>query len=344
MDTFTNLRSRFKRSSKTCRQRLRMNSDGVYEIDASINGLMRTFLFDSSSSYTHITLELATEAQLLGHSRLVKPEAKGKGACYLCKVREVAIGQHKSPLVVLVKESGPLVFGLDAMIELGLVFHAHRIPLASFLSRKQFFANKETGILAVKDMQVAANPMGVLGSAFKDQSGMTDMLKGNIVNVVPQVALMAWVNHFFSGFVAVRIPFFPLTIRFKTFLQRGIEMQSLDVSYVSSLSWYFLCWFGLEGINSLLLTEMPITNEQLLQSPLEQGAPSQQTPIHQLYTGERENLELIRHEWIMENVEQRFLYKMENNNQTMPENTPSSSSSSASRQQATSTLRDRRRK
>ncbi|EGG19737.1 transmembrane protein [Cavenderia fasciculata] len=221
-----------------------------------------------------------------------------------------------------------------------LATNSNRIPYQSFNSRKQYFTNRETGILIAKEKNTSSNPMGVLGNAFKDQSGVTDMLKGNIVNFVPQVGLMAWVNHFFSGFVAVKIPFFPLTIRFKTFLQRGIEMSSLDVSYVSSLSWYFLCWFGMEGINSILLAEKYQPNSTLYASQLEQGVPPQQQPITQLYTNERENIELINHDWLMENVEQRFLNKLKNIEEVKQSNKTSTTKSSSS----SSLLKDKKKK
>lgn len=54
--------------------------------------------------------------------------------------------------------------------------------------------------------------------------------------MVPQVVMMGVVNQFFSGFVLVKIPF-PLTPSFKSMLQRGIPLASLDVTYVTSLSW-----------------------------------------------------------------------------------------------------------
>jgi hypothetical protein len=59
---------------------------------------------------------------------------------------------------------------------------------------------------------------------------------------------MDWTNQ------TVRLPFV-LTNRFKAMLQRGIETPDMDVTWVSSLSWYFLNLFGLQGVFALLLGE-----------------------------------------------------------------------------------------
>jgi hypothetical protein len=54
------------------------------------------------------------------------------------------------------------------------------------------------------------------------------------------------------SFLSVKLPF-PLTLGFKSMLQRGIETQDMDVRWVSSLSWYFLNFFGLNGLYRMIL-------------------------------------------------------------------------------------------
>ncbi|KAI1234422.1 ER membrane protein complex subunit 3, partial [Lamprotornis superbus] len=117
---------------------------------------------------------------------------------------------------------------------------------ASFLSRKYFFNNPEDGFFKKTKRKV------VPPSPMTDPTMLTDMMKGNVTNVLPMILIGGWINMTFSGFVTTKVPF-PLTLRFKPMLQQGIELLTLDASWVSSASWYFLNVFGLRSIYTLIL-------------------------------------------------------------------------------------------
>lgn len=50
----------------------------------------------------------------------------------------------------------------------------------------------------------------------------------------------------------VKLPF-PLTIKFKSMLQAGVATRDMDPRWMSSISWYFLCIFGLQPVFNFLL-------------------------------------------------------------------------------------------
>jgi len=124
--------------------------------------------------------------------------------------------------------------------------NAAYIPQHGFNSRKVYFCAKDGGILMQKFE--AVNPM----AAMQDPNVMMNMMQGNMAMMVPQMAMMGIVNYFFSGFVLGKIPF-PLTPSFKGMLQRGIALTTLEPSYVTSMSWYFLVMFGMRGLYSIVL-------------------------------------------------------------------------------------------
>lgn len=69
------------------------------------------------------------------------------------------------------------------------------IPKVAFMTRRHFFNNEETGYFKTqKRAPVSQNPM-------TDPNMMTDMLKGNVTNVLPMVLIGGWINWMFSGFV-----------------------------------------------------------------------------------------------------------------------------------------------
>ncbi|CAG8679252.1 315_t:CDS:2, partial [Scutellospora calospora] len=158
--------------------------------------------------------------------------------------------------------------------------YGNHIPLASFTSRKNFLSN------AYKKGDYLKNPaaMNQTVNPMTDPAGMEMMMEGmkkNFLMIIPQTIIMGWINFFFSGFVLIKLPF-PLTLRFKSMLQRGVETPDMDVTWVSSLSWYFLNLFGLRSIFTLLLGEDNAADE-------------------------RENLLLTPHDWELGDVEHRLL-------------------------------------
>lgn len=130
----------------------------------------------------------------------------------------------------------------------------HHLPTRAAEQRRRFLIDNflADAYLAHPENKGQAPPNPLTDPSGMD--GMMNMLKGNLVNMVPQMGLMAWVNFFFSGFVLLKLPF-PLTLRFKQMLQSGVATRDLDVTWVSSLSWYFLNLFGLQPFYALVLGE-----------------------------------------------------------------------------------------
>ena len=99
----------------------------------------------------------------------------------------------------------------------------------AFNMRKLMFIRKKTGLLKEK-VPGPPNPMA-------NPMAMMEMMKGNMTFMIPNIVMMAFVSFFFEGFVLAKLPFPLPSNRFKVMLQRGVDISTLDVSYVSSLSW-----------------------------------------------------------------------------------------------------------
>eukprot|EP01095_Lingulamoeba_sp_RSL-Kostka_P011035 TRINITY_DN409_c0_g1_i1.p1 TRINITY_DN409_c0_g1~~TRINITY_DN409_c0_g1_i1.p1 ORF type:complete len:245 (+),score=62.30 TRINITY_DN409_c0_g1_i1:117-851(+) len=177
--------------------------------------------------------------------------------------------------------------------------YCKNIPYKSFEMRKKYFEKE----LHTDNVQ-SASPM----SALMDPYNMKEMVKKNMAFAVSQMLLLGWVNHFFSGFLIVKLPF-PLTLAFKTMLQRGMNIVDLDPSYVSALSWYFLTITGLRGINSLIFG--PNNNAVDAASVMNSQMKSMQGPqvdMKKLYQSESDELALVDHDFdIIENAEIKLL-------------------------------------
>lgn len=174
--------------------------------------------------------------------------------------------------------------------------NANFIPAKSFQARKVYYSNEENGLLVVPKSQ-ATNPHAQM---FSDPNMAMDMMKKNLSMIIPQTLTFAFVNFFFSGFVAAKIPF-SLTQRFRSMLQNGIDLSTVDVSYVSSRSWYFLNLFGLRGLFSLILGEENAMDDT--QRMMQMGGfgfdPSKSLGA------EKDSLDITQHDWALPKFEHR---------------------------------------
>lgn len=179
--------------------------------------------------------------------------------------------------------------------------HGKYIPRQSFIMRKHFFNDKELGFFKkTKRKVVPKNPL-------TDPSMLTDMMKGNLTNMLPMILIGGWINWAFSGFVTTKVPF-PLTLRFKPMLQRGIDLVSLDPSWVSSASWYFLNVFGLRSTYSLLLGQGHAADQtRVLQDQMTGAAMTLPPDINKAFKAEWEALEVVDHQWALESVEEELM-------------------------------------
>ncbi|CUM49016.1 unnamed protein product [Debaryomyces tyrocola] len=136
-----------------------------------------------------------------------------------------------------------------------------------------------------------------------------NMVKGNLMNYIPQTLIMGWVNYFFAGFVVMKLPF-PLTDGFKSMLQSGVATPSLNVRYVSSISWYFVNLLGLKPVYSLLMGDSKIVDQMMQQQQQQQmpniggpGAPK----VDKVFKAEAENIQILSHESIFDGIVDRVL-------------------------------------
>lgn len=172
------------------------------------------------------------------------------------------------------------------------------IPEPAFRTRKLYFVAKETGKFHQKSQ--APDPREAM---VTNPDVMVNMMKQNLGGMVPQFAMGAFVNYFFSGFILGKVPF-PLSSRFKLMLQRGIDLPSLDVTYFTSLSYYLLLLFGMRGVFSLFFREETIDDAQMYQRQMQMQANPMATDVQKLFDTERQALELYDHRFAFEGAEQ----------------------------------------
>uniref|UniRef100_K3WAK6 ER membrane protein complex subunit 3 n=1 Tax=Globisporangium ultimum (strain ATCC 200006 / CBS 805.95 / DAOM BR144) TaxID=431595 RepID=K3WAK6_GLOUD len=176
----------------------------------------------------------------------------------------------------------------------------------AFAMRKHYYtaSQKKHGMKGALREKVKSEAM----NQMMNPNSMLEMMKGNMTFMVSNFVMMGLMSYFFGGFVLAKVPF-SLTQKFKSMLQRGIELNTLDVSYVSSVSWYFLVMFGMRGFLSLILGEQSASDDsKAMQMQMGMGAgPNVGFDAPKVYKQERVSLRLHSHEWFLEHAEKKLL-------------------------------------
>ncbi|CBH15494.1 Integral membrane protein DUF106, putative [Trypanosoma equiperdum] len=144
--------------------------------------------------------------------------------------------------------------------------------------------------------KIEVNPMEIMN----DPTVLGDMMKGNVLSMLPSMGMMMLVSYFFSGFVVAKFPFV-LASRFRGMMQRGVEIDDLDCNYVTSLSMYFLIMFGSNSVLQLLLGEGGIPDENaMMMNSMSGGGPQQPVDYNKVFKSLSDELEYAqdKHRWV----------------------------------------------
>jgi len=181
-----------------------------------------------------------------------------------------------------------------------------------FNARKQYFIETlNSDKYLVKTDDSAKDPMAALTDPSTNEA-MMNMMKGNLMNYIPQTLIMGWVNYFFAGFVIMKLPF-PLTDGFKSMLQTGIQTPDLNVRYVSSISWYFVNLFGLKPIYSLIMSDSKAVEQLMNQQQQQNQMPNFGTPggpkSDKVFSSQAENIQILSQKSVFDGIAERVILR-----------------------------------
>jgi hypothetical protein len=151
-----------------------------------------------------------------------------------------------------------------------------------------------------------------------DPMAMLGPMKGQFAFMAQNMILMQGIGYFFSGYVLVKVPI-PLTNGFKMMFQRGLDLSTLETSYVSSVSWYFLVMFGLRAFFKLVIDGNGNSQKEHMEAAMVQtqlgnifaagGGPQKKFDSQTFIKGEIESLELSKYKSVLDDADTRLLGK-----------------------------------
>lgn len=93
-----------------------------------------------------------------------------------------------------------------------------------------------------------------MADPMAQMQGMMEGMGGTLPTIIISIVTIGWINYSFGGILLAKVPF-NLSQQFKTITQSGVEMENLNVQYISGISFYFFIMFGLGQIYSLFLSD-----------------------------------------------------------------------------------------
>lgn len=166
-----------------------------------------------------------------------------------------------------------------------------------------YFLMQDTGVL---NQKIEKRDMTEMMMTNPDM--MSGMMKQQLGGLGPQLALGAFVNFFFRGFILGKLPF-SLSPKFRGMLQSGIDLPSLDVAYLSSLSYYMLLLFGSRGVMTLFFQDSAVNDVAMMSQMQMQGQMAFMNPAAvdpgKAFAAEAQALDLVQYRWRMAGSEAR---------------------------------------
>lgn len=177
------------------------------------------------------------------------------------------------------------------------------ISSGEFLNTQSFTARAKKLISEDLKREVEMeNPLDM-----SDPSVMTGMVKGQLMMLANNFGVMMLVSFFFSGFIVAQFPF-SIPIRLKELTQKGIEIDDLECSYATSISFYFVMLYGCSGILQLLLGGDAEVNNMNSMTQM-QGQMKQGVDYKKVYKQISEELTFVmgHHKWRVEEAPRQLL-------------------------------------
>lgn len=215
---------------------------------------------------------------------------------------------------------GPSSFNLDRTYDdqIGIrtrriIANGSRISPASYLSRKAYLIDSKTGLLTKKSVKATDLLATMNSNPMMDPSNMGNLMKGQFAGLINQMYMIfmySSIDHYFQGFVAAKLPF-SVTKGFKAMFHAGIDLPNLELSFISSSSWFLLNFTGMNGVNEIILTPAPNRNVTEAVHSQIMCTQQQMADTTAIFTSLKDSLAIHEPNWDAKNSLQRMYNKIE---------------------------------